>query len=125
MGVIMSDLLSYGNLRGSMMYQRYFDKLKLYLKFSQYDIDCLVKGTHSASDLLKQQGYKFRSMIRTLEIVLVEDKNVFNEEVRAVNGRILEVIQFDLDRFINNERVRLLDICRDLGIKDLKENRQI
>lgn len=121
----MSDFLSYGNLRGSIMYQRYFDKLKLYLKFSQYDIDCLVKGTHSAFDLLKQQGYKFRSMIRTLEIVLVEDKKAFSEEIRAVNGRILEVISFDLDRFIINEKARLLDICRDLGIKDLKENRQI
>ena len=121
----MSDLLSYGNLRGSMMYQRYFDKLKLYLKFSQYDIDCIVKGTHSAYDILKLQGYKFRAVIRTLEIVLVEDKNAFSEEIRAVNGRILEVISFDLDRFLDKERARLLDICHDLGIKDLKENRQI
>lgn len=121
----MSDLLSFGNLRGSIMYQRYFDKLKEYLKFSQYDIDSIVTGSFSAYDILRQQGYKFRSMIRTLEIVLVEDKNAFTEEVRSVNGRILEVISFDLDRFLNNERARLLDICRDLGIKDLKQNRQI
>ena len=74
---------------------------------------------------MKEQGFKFRAVIRTLEIVLVEDKNAFSEEIRAVNGRILEVISFDLDRFLNNERARLLDICHDLGIKDLKENRQI
>ena len=121
----MSDLLSYGNLRGSMMYQRYFDKLKDYLRYSQYDIDSIVKGSHCAYDLMKMQGFKFRAMIRTLEIVLVEDKNAFSEEVRAVNGRILEVIQFDLDRFLHNDRERLLGICRDLGIKDLKQNRQI
>lgn len=121
----MSDLLSYGNLRGSMMYQRYFDKLKDYLRFSQYDIDSIVKGTHSVMDLMKMQGFKCRAVIRTLEIVLVEDKNAFSEEVRAVNGRILEVIDFDLGRFLDRERVRLLDICHDLGIKDLKQNRQI
>lgn len=118
----MSDLLSYGNLRGSMMYQRYFDKFKKYLKFSQYDIDSLVNGSESAYNLMRMQGFKFRSLIRTVEIILVEDKNAFTEEIRAVNGRILEVISFDLDRFLNNERARLLDICHDLGIKDLKQN---